>query len=230
MSDDQVTPVRIVDVNIPFWSMVKLIMKWTIASIPTMLLLMVVALLIGGAITAITSGLLLRGMSGDTPAESSELTSDTGDPAALATSALSATEWSLTESAGPNGETPTVTLAIASSTPEGTASLEAPALILRCSGSETDLFIDWQVYLGADETNVTTRLDGGAASEQAWPHSTDNEASFFPESPVSFITQLVGAETLVAETEPFGEQPITATFALSGLADRIYALRNACGW
>lgn len=40
--------VTVTDVQIPFWSMVVLILKWTLASIPALIILAVGAIVVGG--------------------------------------------------------------------------------------------------------------------------------------------------------------------------------------
>jgi type VI secretion system protein VasI len=37
-------------------------------------------------------------------------------------------------------------------------------------------------------------------------------------------------DTLVAETTPYNESPITAIFVVKGLSEKIPPLRAACGW
>lgn len=38
----ETSPVRVVDINMPFWSMVRFMVKWVIASIPALLILAVI--------------------------------------------------------------------------------------------------------------------------------------------------------------------------------------------
>ena len=55
--------VRVVDVSIPFGSMVALVFKWTLASIPALLLLMLLAGIVGAFVTSLIGGVgTLRGI------------------------------------------------------------------------------------------------------------------------------------------------------------------------
>ena len=114
--------------------------------------------------------------------------------------------------------------------PSGGLLRRDPTLILRCKSKATDLYVNWNNFLGSDEATVTTRIGREPASKKAWTLSTDNQASFYPGSPVGFIKQLMAGDTLVAMTVPYNESPVTATFVISGLADKIEPLRKACGW
>jgi hypothetical protein len=49
------TPVRIVAIKIPFWSMVVLMVKWSIAAIPAALILFLLYLLVVGSVVGVMS-------------------------------------------------------------------------------------------------------------------------------------------------------------------------------
>ena len=52
--------VSIVDVHMPFWSMVVFMIKWAIASIPALIILAILGVLASGVITGIVAGLSER--------------------------------------------------------------------------------------------------------------------------------------------------------------------------
>lgn len=58
--NETVQKVSVSDVSMPFGSMVVFILKWTLASIPAMLIIVIIALIIaglfGGLFTALQSG------------------------------------------------------------------------------------------------------------------------------------------------------------------------------
>lgn len=104
------------------------------------------------------------------------------------------------------------------------------ALILRCESNKTEAFIRWHDYLGLDDIRVTTRLGEQEAQTQTWTVSTDREASFYPGSPIPWIRAMTEVETLVVQTTPYGENPVTAQFDVRGLAEELAPLREACNW
>lgn len=50
------SPVRIVDIKMPFGSMVVFMVKWAIAAIPAIIILALVGLLVSGLVTGIFMG------------------------------------------------------------------------------------------------------------------------------------------------------------------------------
>lgn len=87
----------------------------------------------------------------------------------------------------------------------------------------------WSDYLGS-EARVTWRVGDEDAEVARWSLSTDNEATFYPYDDISFIKQLLGTDRFVAQVTPYDESPITAVFDLTGLANVIHPLQEACGW
>jgi type VI secretion system protein VasI len=103
------------------------------------------------------------------------------------------------------------------------------ALVLRCDSKVTEAYINWHTYLG-DEAHVTWRIGDASATTAKWSLSTDWEATFYPYDTIAFIRQLLAADRFVAQVTPYGESPITAVFDLTGLANAIPPLQEACGW
>ena len=137
--------------------------------------------------------------------------------------------WTVETNTNPLDDSNTVLLYTVSS--EGQSRWRRPiTLILRCRSNKTELFINWQDYLGRDTTHVTTRIGSGDAETKSWGLSTDNEATFYPNNDVRFIKELLGNDRLVAQTTPFNESPITAIFNISGLNEAITPLRDECEW
>lgn len=57
MSEESVTRVVVTDVQMPFWSMVRFMVKWAIAAIPAMVILAVVAFIFAFLFGALTGSL-----------------------------------------------------------------------------------------------------------------------------------------------------------------------------
>lgn len=55
MSDDK-REVVVTDVKIPFWSMVVLMVKWAIAAVPALIILLVIGAIVSMAIAALFGG------------------------------------------------------------------------------------------------------------------------------------------------------------------------------
>ena len=49
--------VTVVDIKMPFWSMVVFMVKWSIAAIPALLILVVLGMILSGFLGGLTAGL-----------------------------------------------------------------------------------------------------------------------------------------------------------------------------
>ena len=65
-----------------------------------------------------------------------------------------------------------------------------PALVARCKGNNTNVYVVWGVYLGIDGTEVLVRLDGEKATQSTWSISTDYQATFYGGGDVEFLKSL----------------------------------------
>jgi type VI secretion system protein VasI len=230
MAEEHDNGVRIVDVDMPFGSMVKFMVKWAIASIPALVILVFIGVVAGGIIGGLGTALVTRSSAPDRANSTSRRALDSLLQGALPTTSSAAPTWDVSETTNPIDDSPTVILSLDAGSPMATALKGEPSLILRCKSKETNLYIRWGSFLGSDEVAVTTRIGREPASRKSWTLSTDNQASFYPGSPIGFIKQLMAADTLVAMTTPYSESPVTATFAIAGLSEKIEPLRKACGW
>jgi hypothetical protein len=55
MADEN--PVTIRDIDVPFWRIVMILVKWSIASIPAMIILLLIAIVLSVVLGAILAGL-----------------------------------------------------------------------------------------------------------------------------------------------------------------------------
>lgn len=226
MADEDRGKVRIVDVDMPFGSMVTFMVKWAIASIPALIILLVIGAVAGAVIAGVRTAWLTRSASETRDAG----LSDSSIARILGSSAVSVVPaWEVSQTANPIDDSPTVVLSIDAGSPSSSLR-SAPSLILRCKSKNVDVYINWRQFLGSDETDVTVRLGRAAATRNSWGLSTDNEATFYPGRASTFITQLMSVDTLVAMTTPYSESPVTAVFAVSGLSSKIAPLREACSF
>lgn len=190
------------------------------------------------AVTAVvavlgTGGLLASGVG--LPLDLTDGASPRGSYAAdaLADSILVASgsvpKWTISESTNPLDDSPTVVLRLEAST--GSSRLgERPSLILRCMQNETDVYVNWNDYLGSDAISVTSRLGRAESQTSRWGLSTDNTSTFYPGRTTAFIREIAAVDTLVLNTTPYNESPVTAVFDVRGLSAELAPLQRACGW
>lgn len=102
-------------------------------------------------------------------------------------------------------------------------------LVVRCKDNRTEMYINWQSFLGMDGIAITHRIDKTNAVTSTWDVSTDHKSAFM-RSPVHALKQMVTSESLVANVTPYGESPVTAVFDTKGAAAALQDIRNGCGW
>ena len=104
-----------------------------------------------------------------------------------------------------------------------------PALIIRCSEGETDLFVSWGMFIGSRSVEVTERIDSEKAVTASWGLSTDGKATF-KDGPVPYIKQLMGHKKLLLQVTPFNENPRLVEFNITGIDEAIKPVQEACRW
>jgi hypothetical protein len=111
------------------------------------------------------------------------------------------------------------------------------SLIARCQSNQTELYINWNDFLGDDSRSVqgswkyvVVRLGDGDAQEQRWTLSTDRKATFYPDWAGNLLKQMIGEDRLVVQTIPYGENPVTAIFDIRGLETGLRQLSSTCSW
>jgi len=102
------------------------------------------------------------------------------------------------------------------------------SLIARCRSNTTEMYINWQDYLGG-EARVLTRVGDSKALTSEWSLSTDKKATF-RRAPITFLKKMLAANKLIAQVTPYNDNPITVVFDTSGLQNAIKPLRSTCGW
>lgn len=149
-------------------------------------------------------------------------------------STVSSDNWNLSVDTNPVDDSQTVVLATRSA--EGSTRARFGddfSLILVCRSGELNAYINWNDYLGSDNTQVTYRIGTSPAQTDTWYLSTDSTATFFSvNAPAtrSFIEKLAGADNgrLVAQVTPYNENTSTAIFDVSGLSELLEKLYESC--
>lgn len=104
------------------------------------------------------------------------------------------------------------------------------SLIVRCANNKTEMYIAWNSYLGRDSIGVTYRAGDEKAITNNWTISTDNQATFFNGSPISFLKKMTESAKFTARLTPYSESPVTAIFDTTGAANAFKDIRETCGW
>jgi len=144
--------------------------------------------------------------------------------------------WRLHTRTNPIDDTSTVTLSLEAET--GTSRLGNPiTFVARCKSSKTETYVIWGDYLGDDSRdvysewkNVIVRIGEGEARKERWGVSTDREATFAPDWAGSLLKEMLDEDRLVLQTIPYGENPNTAIFDISGLRNILGELAGTCNW
>ncbi|ENP9830523.1 type VI secretion protein [Salmonella enterica] len=105
-----------------------------------------------------------------------------------------------------------------------------PTLYITCRENKTELFINWDAYLGLDETTMIHRIDKQKAANKVWSISTNTKAVFYDGKVIDFIKRLESGQQLFTQITPYNESPVSTTFNLRGLSEAIKPLQESCGW
>ena len=147
---------------------------------------------------------------------------DLDGPQVVPTSVTGGGKWNVTVQTNPIDDSTTVVLSLI-------ADSGVRTLLVRCQSDKTELYIDWDDYLGS-EASVLTRVGSQDAQTQRWELSSNSRATFHPGSPISFIKSLMDVDRLVVQVTPYNESPVTAIFDVRGLSNAATPLREVCDW
>lgn len=144
--------------------------------------------------------------------------------------------WRVRTDINPIDDTQTVTLSLAAEI--GTSRSGAPVtFIARCKSNTTEAYVVWGDFLGDDSGDVYSewkrvivRVGAGHARDERWGMSTDRKATFAPSWAGNFLKELLDEDRLVLQTIPYGENPNTAIFKVSGLRGVLGQLAGTCNW
>jgi hypothetical protein len=145
-------------------------------------------------------------------------------------------QWRSTSDTNPLDDSKTIIASIAADAQEAPLRNNV-TLMIRCQSNKTELYVDWNDYLGDDSRDVysdwkrvTVRVGDLPARQQRWGISTDSEATFAPASAIGLIRQMVNEDRLVLQTTPYNESPVTAVFNLEGMRDAVEPIAEECNW
>ncbi|HHU93732.1 MAG TPA: DNA primase [Alcaligenaceae bacterium] len=106
------------------------------------------------------------------------------------------------------------------------------ALLVRCQNNKTEMYIDWESFLGSDDIRTTYRVGKNPAKTSNWHLSTDKKAAFFPDTPIPTLKEFISVEdpSFVANVTPYNESPVTAVFDITGAEEALADIRKGCNW
>ena len=146
--------------------------------------------------------------------------------------------WHVSDWTSPMDDSPAVALT-ANSQGIYTGAYGGPAgpatLHLRCLENSTNLFIKLNGHYLADLQSygqVAYRIDGQQSRTMRMKESTDNKALglWSGGAAIPVIRRMLGHEKVVMRITPFNESPVTVTFPIKGIEEKIEPLRAACHW
>lgn len=108
-------------------------------------------------------------------------------------------------------------------------------LLLRCMENTTALYINTHCHVASGfhgYGRVEYRIDSHPARKRNFTDSTDNRALglWSGGKSIPLIKSMFGADRLLVRFTPFNENPVSASFAISGMEDAIAPLRKNCNW
>lgn len=109
-------------------------------------------------------------------------------------------------------------------------------LIARCMDNTTSLVFQTGCHMTSSEYtdygDIQYRLDDDNARTVSTQESTNNRALglWNGARSIPFIKQMFGKSKLVVRMTPYGENPFTASFNITGLENAVTRLRASCGW
>lgn len=104
-----------------------------------------------------------------------------------------------------------------------------PNIVIRCSEKETDFYVNWDMFIGINNVEMTHRIDKEKAKTTYWNTSTDHTATF-SNKPIAFVKSLYGHKNLVLRITPYNSNPRTAEFDITGIEEIIKPIAEECGW
>lgn len=145
-------------------------------------------------------------------------------------------KWHIRAESNPIDDTQTVTLSLTAES--GTSRSGDPVTFIgRCKSNKTEAYVYWGDFLGNDSKDVyskwkrvTVRVGAGEARKERWGLSTDRNATFVPGWAGNLLKELLNEDRLVLQTTPYGENPVTAIFDVSGLRGPLKNLAKTCNW
>jgi type VI secretion system protein VasI len=102
-----------------------------------------------------------------------------------------------------------------------------PVMMFTCNKRKLEVYINWDMFIGLQQKDVTIRLDKNPATSSSWTASTDGKATF-SRTPQSFARKLLNSNLLTVQVTPFSKVPVVTVFDISNFENEIFTLREKC--
>lgn len=102
-------------------------------------------------------------------------------------------------------------------------------LIIRFKDRDLEFYVVWRTEVSYSGTTIVNyQIDNGPTWRQSWSMSTDNEATFMPSHDIAeTIRALFDAREFTVRVYPFGGNPLTASFQVSGFREAVRPVLDA---
>lgn len=113
---------------------------------------------------------------------------------------------------------------------------EKITLVVRCHENTTSLYFNTECHMASSGYSnygeVQYRLDDGKAQSFNGDASTNNRSLglWSGGRSIPIIKSMFSKKQMVVRMTPYGENPFTATFDITGLQEAAGPLRKSCGW
>lgn len=103
-------------------------------------------------------------------------------------------------------------------------------LAFRCGHGQTDIAIQWPVYLGSGGYgSVKWRVDAAAIVAEQWPLDAANRFLLRNSQGIKYAKHFFGKKELLFSAQPWLEGQ-TLTFPIAGIEAAIKPIRELCNW
>jgi Type VI secretion system VasI, EvfG, VC_A0118 len=107
-----------------------------------------------------------------------------------------------------------------------------PTLVVRCMDNRTDVFVytESAARIEEQDENHTVRVafDGDEGTHERWPDSVEHDALFAPDGK-AMARRILASKQMRFTFSPHNAAPVTATFDVAGLQERLAPVAKRCG-
>lgn len=109
-------------------------------------------------------------------------------------------------------------------------------VMIRCEDGITSAIISSSCHMVSSPYNdygkIDYRVDDKPAKSVSMQESTSNKALglWSGRKAIPFIKQMLGGKHMIVKFTPYGDNPVTAEFDISGIDEAIKTLRTECKW
>ena len=107
---------------------------------------------------------------------------------------------------------------------------ETVSMVVRCKDNRTELYINWNSFLGGDGIQSIHRVGKAKAVQSMWTLSTDKQSAFYPGTPIPVLKKMADESSFIVNVTPYNSNPVTAIFDITGAESALSDIREGCTW